>query len=134
MLQYIVLDTSSGSATNTSNDFIWIYSQIDVTIKDASGNTLAITQAPCWLPPGCTVVASATHLMGLQGQLQDFSGFLSRPLLKPPMAPVPGGIGFTVGFKTKSAPNIESDGFELAVGGDVHTGSDIEQNLYQLTL
>lgn len=79
MLQFTELPmNASGSFKNNSNEPIFIYAQqLNCTMTDGAGNTVAFSATPGWLPPGFTITAGVgVRLWGLQGQFQEFAGFL----------------------------------------------------------
>ncbi len=84
MLQFIKMLNGASGYKNLSNSFIWCYSQVAVILKDDSGNTVKMTQAPCWIPPNWTINTgtAADELFGLQGSdgagAEEFRGFLSK--------------------------------------------------------
>lgn len=79
-LQLVVMTNGASGYKNQSNKFIWVYSQVAVTLTDASGNAVKFVQFPGWLPPGWTANTgtSTDETYGLQGDIPEFAGFLSR--------------------------------------------------------
>ena len=110
MLQLIeCVMNGSGKYTNTSNQFVYVYANgVSVTVKDGAGNVVQTNGTPCWVPPSFSVATGTAGqiLLGLQGNLSDFSGFLSRAKSG---AAVPGGsLQYTVGAGQKTLTETET--------------------------
>ena len=95
MLKFIEcpMPAGGGGYTNQGMNWIYIYSQTSITLKDAGGNVVEMDTAPCWLPPAFNINTGTVGdiLLGLQGTTGDpseFAGFLSS---------AGGGAGVLVG-------------------------------------